>query len=52
LNTGVINASQLACIIKVQAVMRGFLCRKALRAHQMAIDNAGMGSGGMYDEDG
>ena len=46
------TAQQLACIIKVQAVMRGFLTRKALRANNMQIEMAGMGSGGMYDEDG
>jgi hypothetical protein len=46
------TAHQLACIIKVQAVMRGFLTRKALRTNNMQIEMAGMGSGGMYDEDG
>ena len=44
------TASQLAMIIKVQAVFRGYLTRKRIRTMQY---NAGMGMGGfVYGEDG
>lgn len=47
-NSMQVTAGQLACIIKVQAVMRGFITRKNLRAHA-ANYNMGM-PGNQYDD--